>query len=613
MYKGRLASWKVGKNASRKDYLVLARHFADRQSRGFPEGSFEVHNKIRGIDDLRRYLIQHGEKEEAFFAEAVAGTTPTPSYIHYVEPDHDMLAGADETEYILQGTNMAEDRAAESLAVSPSFTEPASGQNPDSHSYRGPAASFEQQNSNVAAVCTVDRASPDTDRTDPTLLCVSAGQYRNARYVGTSAGAATLSDAYDHHTNNLYLQMQIETTSSAAVFSELSNLSSWQSLANVGNNLTCSDASRYAEISLPFVDQMQAGSAFVDESLLSSPLSQISPEDSVLPQSMRQRDDRLVFMSACMLACMYEAAKRNGLQALCLEQAFSAFRRLCVARSPYILTSAITILTWMLVHVEGSFTDDVMGSTNRIASEVLSNNDPICVLLHWMFLATATKLAESPIDSSELRRIQFVFRETHGDYHRHSIVAKYCLAFHLMNVDRLSSADALAEAVDHLSQTEVIATNVLGASDLMTINIVSTLSRAYSRRGDYVSALNAINRSLQAEPLGANHPHRLEIIVRKAVICRKLGRSDEAERLYWIAVRGRIATLGKDHRSTNKAYHSLVTVLTERGRWDSMRDMAHRLLVDPQVAVTEYESWWRRVVDANQGSGRFRASSEESE
>jgi hypothetical protein len=112
-------------------------------------------------------------------------------------------------------------------------------------------------------------------------------------------------------------------------------------------------------------------------------------------------------------------------------------------------------------------------------------------------------------------------------------------------------------------------------------------------------------------PLGANHPHILEMIVRKAVLCWRLGRSDEAERLYSIAYRGRIATLGPEHRSTNKAHHSLVTVLKERARWESKKDEVQRLVVDPQVAVTEYESWWRRVVEANRDSGRFCDSSEE--
>jgi hypothetical protein len=84
MYKSRLASWNVGKNASRKDYLVLARLFADRQSRGLPEGTFEVHNKIRNIEDLRKYLRQHDENEEAFFTEARASSAAIPAYIHHV-------------------------------------------------------------------------------------------------------------------------------------------------------------------------------------------------------------------------------------------------------------------------------------------------------------------------------------------------------------------------------------------------------------------------------------------------------------------------------------------------------------------------------------------------
>jgi hypothetical protein len=613
MYKGKFASWKIGKNGIRKDYLELARLITEHRSGGFAEGSFEVHNKIRSIEDLKRYLKQRGETESEFFAEAMAAPTSTPPYIRCLVADHGKWSCANKLGHLLKAVNLEESRTAQASAASQSSSKAADDQHFNPYLSLDPPSSAELRDNGVANTLNAIAASSAMGQDSSPLSSLNVHQQWNVPQVGTLLGRERLAAAHQNFTDGSYPQVQTDNSPGAAAFSELSNLSTWQVLVNVGNDPTRFDASGYAEESLPFVDPWQDVSAIITQSSASSAPPTLSLEGLHFPGGLRRRNNRSLFMSACMLVCMYAAAKRVSEQALCLEQALSAFRNLCAASSPFTLTSAITMLTWMFVHVEGSLTEDVIWSMHRVASEVLGKNDPICVLLHWMFVVARTKLNESLIDSSELRRVWHVFRESHGEHHRHSIVARYCLAFHLIRVDRLFNAEALPEAVDHLGQLETIATNALGASDLMTINIVSTLSRAHSRMGNYPLALETINRSLQAEPLGANHPHRLEGIVRKAVICLKLDQWDEAERLYWIAARGRIATLGRDHRSSIKAHNSLVKVLKDRGRWDSMRDRAHRLLADPQVAVTEYESWWRRVVESNRGVGGPRASSEESE
>ena len=532
-----------------------------------------------------------------------------PAHIHHVQQNHRLSARAPGRGSTFQEVEMVEGQSAHMLAASQSFTEPGDGRSSPSDSGRDPASPFEHDRSDPEAFNVAETVKSVTDRPGPAIQPVYAENYLEARHIGDALGLSTLPHSTYGHTDSSHGKLQMEQTTNTAIFSELSDLSTWHSLVNMSNDSARFDASSYAKISLPFVDEPQADSSCTDGSSMSS----TCPEDFDVPQGMRQRDDLSIFMPACMLACMYEAARRNDIKALCLEQAKSAFRRLCIVGSPFVLTSAITMLTWMLVHVQSSFTDDVMWSAHCVASDVLGSDDSISVLLRWMFLAAATKLAQSPIDSSELRRIRLALQKVYGDNHRHSIVATYCLAFHLMIIDRLDNANALIEAVGLLCHIETIARSVLGASDLMTINIVSTLSRAYSRMEDFPTALAAINRSLQAEPLGANHPHRLEIIVRKAILCRKMGWLEQTEELYWVVLRGRIATLGQEHRSTNKAHHSLVVVLKERGQWDRMKDAVHRLVVDPQVAVTEYESWWRRVVEANNSSTRLRASNEDSE
>jgi hypothetical protein len=193
--------------------------------------------------------------------------------------------------------------------------------------------------------------------------------------------------------------------------------------------------------------------------------------------------------------------------------------------------------------------------------------------------------------------------------HGHTIVALYCLCFHLIFADK-----DCAQAERYLEYLCVVSADVFGPYNIQTINILATLSRAQQRQKKYLAALETINRSLVAAPLGLNHPHRLELLLRKALILWKLNRMDEMEELYWIVVKGRVATLGIHHKSTIAAHNSLVDVLHWNNNWQARKDDAHRLLVDPQIGVSDYESWWRRVVEANRADKcKDRSSSDEEE
>ena len=564
-------------------------------------------------------MKQRREDQDAFFAEAVAMPVLRLPYIRCVELGHGQPPCAHTLGHSFKITDTIDNHVSE-LGASGSSDEIAESQRFDPASYLANPASSDFRDIYASNAPDLGESSTIENHDDLPTMTLNEPQYANLPQEKMSVHGIGLPLGYENSRNDLDSNMHIDDMPSAAVFVELSKLSSWQSSVNARQEPTNFDALGFAESPFPLVES-QDGFRSATASWAPPDPSQRTTDrfdrHRELHQPDKQRDSRSNFMSAVMLACMYGAAKRNGPQALCMEQAFSAFRRLCVTNSPFTLSSAITMLGWMMVHVEGSLTDEIMWSIHRVASEVFCSNDPICLLLKWMYLAAANKLKSSPINSTQLRRIWHVFKGLDKSSLHHSIVARYCLAFHLIKVDRAEDAGALADAVSHLQELEVIARNVLGVTDLMTINIVSTLSRARSRMNDYLGALDAINRGLHAvpldgnHPLGANHPHILEMIVRKAVLCWRLGRSDEAERLYSIAYRGRIATLGPEHRSTNKAHHSLVTVLKERERWESKKDEVQRLVVDPQVAVTEYESWWRRVVEANRNSGRFRDSSEE--
>ncbi|KAI1630420.1 hypothetical protein EDD37DRAFT_619529, partial [Exophiala viscosa] len=314
-------------------------------------------------------------------------------------------------------------------------------------------------------------------------------------------------------------------------------------------------------------------------------------ESSATPQLC---DVSFSYTSACMMACMLGAAGRNAMMKQHLRQATISFRQMCLAKSPFLLTAASMMLTWLLVHAEGKLPENIMRTSLLVARDALGMCDPITVLLEWMTAAAGgNKLQSCAIDSATLLQLWEGFRRTLGEDHGHAIVAMYCLSFQLMFADK-----DFAQAEQHLEHLWTVSASAFGSAHVQTINILATLSRAQSRQKKFLSALNTINMSLMAAPLGLNHPHRLELLVRKAVVLRKLERLDETEVLYWIVVKGRVATLGLHHKTTMAAHESLVDVLKENGTWEAKKGEAHKLLGDSQVSVLDHESWWRQVIEA---------------
>lgn len=536
MYKDKLNKWKMGKNASRQDWLAFARLYEECRAAGISETFIQIYNKIRRIQDLKKYLKSHEEVEDAFFAEAMASQIPTPDHVRYCNSD-----GSD-----------------------PMI--------PPSQQWK-----------------TFSEGEPSSVHAQPDLTAAGGSQ------AAESTSASLRPQPWDPSFGQDFDLVDSQELASSATFAAMSDLSSFKCIPGGGFRELYQNA--FGSEPQP-LDEPQSTS-------MTGPF--VQPQSPGLASS--HHDPHFSYVTACMLACMYGAACVKDSMNQCLRRASNSFRQMCVLKSPFTLTAASTMLTWLLVHAEGSLSERVMMTSFHVAAEALGSQDPACMLLEWMTAAAAEKLKACRIDSSKLRQIWQAFNQALGEEHGHTIIALYCLSFHLMFADK-----DFAQAERYLEDLCVVSERMFGLFHIQTINILATLSRAQYRQKRYLPALETIKRSLIAAPLGLNHPHRLELLLRKALIVWKLNRLEEMEELYWIVVKGRVATLGIHHKTTIAAHNSLVDVLHWNGTWESRKDDAHRLLVDPQVSVSDYESWWRRLVEANRANrNQDRASSDEGE
>ncbi|ETN45265.1 uncharacterized protein HMPREF1541_09096 [Cyphellophora europaea CBS 101466] len=300
------------------------------------------------------------------------------------------------------------------------------------------------------------------------------------------------------------------------------------------------------------------------------------------------------YVVGCELAAVYGYLRMHTTMNEWLNHASDGFRQMCAENQPIILLAASAMLTWLSIHVSDNVAGKVLAATLSVAQTVFGPQDPVTLTLNWMVLATnVERLRIHQIDTRTMRHIWTTTSQTLGDQHCHTMVVLYGLCFHLMAVDK-----KFAEAGEHLERLIATSTRVLGSAHVFTINILATLSRAQLRQGRVELALSTINRSLIAAPYGLNHPHRLELLLRKAILLWKLGRREETKELYKTVTRGRVATLGRHHNKTISAHNSLIDVAEESENWEAEKDELHRVLADPQMTVEDYESWWRDTFDA---------------
>lgn len=299
-------------------------------------------------------------------------------------------------------------------------------------------------------------------------------------------------------------------------------------------------------------------------------------------------------------AALFGSLRMNDKMRTWMTCTSTGFRQICKQGAPIILLAASTMLTWLQIHVIGHVAEKVMAAALSAAQAALGHESHISLTLEWMVLATSPeRLRTSRINTDTMRHVWNTFSQTLGDQHCHTMVALYGFCFHLMLVEK-----GYAEAETRLHGLLAASRRALGPAHIFTVNVMATLSRSQRRQGKFALASETLDEALAAIGYGLNHPHRLELLLRKAILLWKLGHKTETERLYWIVARGRIATPGVHHEKTLAAHSSLIDVLKDNGTWEARKGDVQRLLVDPQMSVKDYERWWRDTSDSAREEGR---------
>ena len=605
MYKARLRLWGFYKNISKRDWQNFAIMRSQREAIGKPFSRVEMHGKIKSEHDFRKYLQLHKFSEAAFVREALALTTREPCLFQYRDPP-------------------------------PPLGEPL----PTAGSISQPPIHADQIRQAQADIHTCS-TTPST--------CYNTGSPRDASSYPPVIGSAFSSTRQEttYLSNDRY-HSAAASSSTMIDQSEQDNVFRFRGEYPFHGDVSIQGAATHKfgpgilEYTGPIhPDLPDAIPVDPYEMVLPRYLSQvIEPEAGVMPvgppysefggmlgqilkpgsmdiadmKATDGADGHRAFMTDTIMACISAESKEFSICGKWIENANLGLGRMCNSRDRLLLVTLSTALVWLEVHDEGDtdgsigIAEALMREFSQVANHTLGPDDAICVILQWMTAAAGKKLATCPIDSERLQQVWTSCRDVLGWQHPNTIVALYCLSHHLITVDK-----KYAEAEAHLRRAHEAAMNIFGVSHLQSLNILATLSRAQLRQGDLFGASETMQRCIEHEPLGQNHPHRLMLQQRMAIIYKRRGMLEAAEDLYWIVVEGRAATLGPKHKATKTACERLARILQDAGKWESTQDKLEKILSDPQVAVSAYENWWYRMVKHGQNTQVPRAMSEEME
>jgi tetratricopeptide (TPR) repeat protein len=581
MFKSRLSSWEVGKNITRQDWLYVAILLRERRQAGKTRSTINVRKKSKTMKDYCKFLKDHGMSEADLLAEAtVPESDAVPPYIRCVTPDDSSTStgrGSGYAKRLQQATS--DDSEPPILNAQQSSSSKSSSNGPHS----GKMSAFVQLQLNGG-----DMPFP-SERNGASAMLRTDGSSESFEELSSQYAPSTSQHGACDRLQQDFRTMVAQTSCPDRLQSfapNLGDLPAWSMLSPCPSPGFLEETCSKCGVEIAKHDP-------IPKDFLSASAADLANKYQPLDLGVEMRDYS-IFTAACMSACVYGVKGDYDVLAECLSRATGVYKQMLLNNDPWALVGVNMALIWLHAHEQGPMAGSIIRSVLRVALSILDKEHPITTTLEWMTSVAFKKQKECHIQTSKLRDVYTKFRtsNSHGFKHQHTIVALYNLGYNLIQDKKYEEAER------HLYHLVEISTQTLGASSLQTVAALNALSRAQSWQGNYGLAKETLEKGLQHAPLGENHPYRLESVRRRAYLLKKLGRVAEEEPLRRQVLRGRVATLGPQHPSSQNAREDLVDLLKELGKWEGEEEFERLLETAPIESQDkkEDEDLWRRVV-----------------
>jgi tetratricopeptide (TPR) repeat protein len=564
MFKTRLSQWGFSKNARGDDYYALALLYQSRKDAGKSETEFFIRDRKKTVADLRTHIRSKDMTEEQFL-QAAQGFT-VPPHIRCITPDPGGTRTSPSSSFEDHPTP-SPPPSSNGFQLTPGSS--GSGSYPSPGYYPPARRRSTQRYSGSLAPETMNRSEQN-----PSHALGPQEPGLGEEYVlitGPSKPPSEASSSYCDQIQQDVRTMALQVVKPVTLMSRYGaeDIHSWvlvnskEATDGVQDNGTlcskCHQAMSKHYISLEGL----APSTQQARSLLSS----TAQEAMLLPSTTEGHGEAWRWMAYCFGACIYMSWGDKELSHKLLNGAEAEFEKMLSKNDCLTLMSLSQLLSILHTHDQGSIAESILQSALEVAERILSVKDGIRITIEWMVAVAGRTLQKGGHNDEALFRLEQVYQAFEmnlGATSPTTIASLYNVAWMLCYEGRWPEAEEKLHDLHKRSSTS------LGSMHFQSIMILTTLSRAQTRQGKHIAAINTIEQAIRdsAATLGFNHPYRLELKRRLALMYYDNGEKELMVDLYWDVLKGRIKMLGAQHPYTGGAREDLEKLLKELGRWE---------------------------------------------
>lgn len=587
MIKTRLSQWRLSKNTRRDDYFGLALLYEASQDAGKSDVEFLIRGRKKTVADLRAYIRSKKMTEKEFLQAAQGFTVPTYIQCVPIDPGGTRTSPSSSSE----GRPMPSPLPSSSgFQLTPSSSGSASHPSPTHYppARRRPTHNYP---GNLAPE-TMDRS---TRLPNPVIGPQELGL--GGDYVLTSGPSRSPSETSSSSFSSCdQIQRDVRTMSLQVVDPVplgsrhgAEDIESWVLV----NSREATDGVQDNRVLCSKCHQAMSKHCISLEALapsaqeLRSLLSSATQDAMILPSTTEGRGKAWRWMAYCFSACIHMNRGDIELSTKSLNGASAEFEEMLSKNDYLTLMSLNLMLSILHMHDQGSIAESIVRSALGVAERVLSTDDPIRATIVWMVTVAGRTIQKGGRDGEVLLKLEEInraFEHDLGATNPTTIASRYNVAWMLCRESQWEEAERMLYTLYESCSSS------LGPMHMQSIMVLSTLSRAQSRQGNYSAAMSTIERAIHdsESTLGCNHPHRLELKRRLALMYQDIGEKEPMEELYWDVLKGRIKMLGTQHDYTAGAKKDLEDLLKELGKWNE--DGSTQWSIDELFASTSPSS-----------------------
>ena len=572
MYKSRLKTWGLLKNAKQGDWGALAVLYDRRSRAGKNTTSFRVRGKKRTIKDLQKYVRSLSLSDEEFLHQQPLDIN-IPDYI---SPLSDDGSGDDDP----GPSNRATRGSPSTSSTSLEFLTPTSSEDKD---FGG----------SLTESPLSDKARPHRRWSNPSQnpwFPQGANFYELPCDIAADFPDMRACDRLQREVEAIGQQLTTPIPLHQRTGSP--NIDAWilvnkrdpETTSEPEFDFYCSRCGQPSSLHFASLDHLEPPSPSLDSgtrSLFNPPMEE---DSNILAQNLAKWKVQppssatlWKWPARCYMVAM--AVRRGDVRGAQHIQAEAdrEFEQMIVSNEAQLLTTAQLVTSMLAMHGQNELNQKILRNALDVASRHMDADHPVMVYLQYLtlILGDPEALHGTNITAS---RMELAYRDCdkrYGTSHPFTVQTLYAYGWSMKYFKAEEGGD-VDQAAEILHAAHQQAIPVFGKLHMQTTSALATYAGVLSMLGRKKEAILHFRTVIEDTGviLGLLHPYRLEAMRRLAITLREEEELDavvipslEIEELYRDVLRGRCRTLGRTHEYTSGARDDYEDVCETRGTW----------------------------------------------